>query len=90
MILILKHDLDMVKIYLYAENELPSYGSSKVRARTNRQTHLTEIITYALSAYVDGKKRLLHVSKNLCRHSGSMTLIILHSNCFDLNVHALK
>ena len=32
MTLILKLDLDMVKMYLYAENEVPSYSSSKVIA----------------------------------------------------------
>ena len=30
--LILKTDLDMVKMYLYAENELPSYSNSQVIA----------------------------------------------------------
>ena len=32
MTLILKLDPDMVKMYLYAEDEVPSYSSSKVRA----------------------------------------------------------
>ena len=40
MTLIRKLDLDMVKMYLYAKNEIPSYGSSKVIARTDRQTQL--------------------------------------------------
>ena len=48
--LILKLDLDMVKMCLYAENEIPSHSGSKVIAQTDRhtdrQTDLTEIITY--------------------------------------------
>ena len=36
--LILKVDLDMVKMYLYTENEVPSYSSSKVIAWTDTQT----------------------------------------------------
>ena len=32
MTLILKLDLDMVKMYLYTEDEVPSYSSSKVIA----------------------------------------------------------
>ena len=38
MILILKLDLDMVKMYLYNEDEVPSYSSSKVIAWTDTQT----------------------------------------------------
>ena len=38
MTLILKLDLDMVKTYLYTENEVPSYSGSKVIAWTDRQT----------------------------------------------------
>ena len=37
MTLILKFDLDMVKMYLYTENEVPGFSSSKVIAWT--QTH---------------------------------------------------
>ena len=52
-----KFGLHMVKIYLYTENEIPCYSSSKVIAQTDRQidgqtdtqtdkqTHLTDIIT---------------------------------------------
>ena len=39
MILILKLDPDMVKMYLYAENELPNFWGSKVAAQTGRHTH---------------------------------------------------
>ena len=54
MTLILKFDLNMVKKYLCAENEVPIYSGSKVIAWTgrhrDRQTHTqidrTEIITY--------------------------------------------
>ena len=61
MTLILKLDLDMVKMYLYTEDEVPSYGSSKVIAwtdtqidrHTDRQTDLSEIITYP---HADGNK----------------------------------
>ena len=60
MTLILKLDLDMVKMYLYTEDEVPSYSSSKVIAWTDTQTHrhtdrqtdLSEIITYP---HADGK-----------------------------------
>ena len=38
MTLILKHDLDTVKMYLYAVNEVLSYCSSKVIAWTDRHT----------------------------------------------------
>ena len=50
MTLILKPDLDMIKMYLYTKNDVPSFSSSKVIAwtdtQTDRQTDLTEIITY--------------------------------------------
>ena len=54
MIFILKLDLDMVQMYLYTENEIPSYNGSKVVAwtdghtetQTDTQTDLIEIITY--------------------------------------------
>ena len=62
MTLIFKLDLNIVKLYLYTKNEVPSYSSSKVIALTDRrtetqtdrqpqrqthnQTQLTEIITY--------------------------------------------
>ena len=38
MTLKLKIALDIIKLYQYAENKLPSYGSSKVTAQTDRQT----------------------------------------------------
>ena len=40
MTLIFKLDLDMVKMYLHAENEVPSYSGSKVIAWTDRQTQV--------------------------------------------------
>ena len=46
MTLILKLDLDMVKMYPYTKNEIPSYSSSKVIAQTDTQTDSTEIIAY--------------------------------------------
>ena len=39
MTLVLKLDLDMVKMYLHTQNEVPSYSISKVIAWTDRQTH---------------------------------------------------
>ena len=45
MILVLKLDLDMVKMYLHTKIEVPSYSSSKVVAWTDRQTDPSEIIT---------------------------------------------
>ena len=38
--LILKLDLDMVKMYLHNKNKVPSYSGSKVIARTDRQTRM--------------------------------------------------
>ena len=46
MTLILKLDLDMVKMYLYTKYEVPSFSGSKVIAWTDTQTDSTEIITY--------------------------------------------
>ena len=50
MTLILKFDLDMVTMYLYAENKVPSCNILKDIAWTDThrqiQTDLTEIITY--------------------------------------------
>ena len=51
MSLILKLDLNIIKTYLYTENELLGCSISKVIARPDKQTDMTEIITYA-----DGKK----------------------------------
>ena len=74
MTLILKPYLDMVKIYLYFENEIPSYSSSKVRAKTDRhtgrQTDPTEIITHPHKRMVNSHKILsppLKKDKNLNR-----------------------
>ena len=39
MTLILKFDLDMVKMYLHTKNEVSMLRGSKVIARTDRQTH---------------------------------------------------
>ena len=38
MTLILKLDLDMVKMYLHTENDIPSFNGSKIIAWTDRQT----------------------------------------------------
>ena len=51
MTLILKLDLDMVKMYLYIKNEVPSISHSKLQpeqthGQTDRHTDPTEIITY--------------------------------------------
>ena len=53
MILILRHNLDMVKMYLYIENELPTICSSNVTAWTDRQTDRPEW-NYYLFTYTDG------------------------------------
>ena len=42
MTLVLKLDLDMVKMYLRTKNEVPSCSSSKVIASTDRQTDRLE------------------------------------------------
>ena len=64
MTLILKLDLDVVKMYLYTEDEVPSYSILKVIAwtdtQTHRQTDLSEIITYP---HADGNK---HVTLHHC------------------------
>ena len=65
MTLILKLDVDMVKMYLYAEDEVSSYSRLKVIAwtdtqtdtQTDRQTDLSEIITYP---HADGNERKQH------------------------------
>ena len=58
MTMILKLNLDMLKMCLHAENELPSSCGSKVTARTDRhmdmQTDKPDW-NYYLSAYADGK-----------------------------------
>ena len=50
MTLVLKFDLDIVKIYVCTENEVLSFSGSKVvtltNTQTDTQTNLTEIITY--------------------------------------------
>ena len=71
MTLILKLDLDMVKMCLYAKNELPSSNGSKVTVHTDTWTHRqlrhTDTQTdrpdwnYYLSAYADGKKYSLWI-----------------------------
>ena len=38
MTLILKNELDVVKMYLYTENKVPNCSSSKVKAWTDTQT----------------------------------------------------
>ena len=57
MILVLKLDLDMIKMYHYTENQILNYGGSKVITRTDRhtdrQTDPTEIITYSHTRMVN-------------------------------------
>ena len=63
MTLILKFDLDMVKMFLYTKYEVTSYSSSKVIAWTDTQidtqTDLCEIITYP---HTDGKNLLFRTT----------------------------
>ena len=40
MTLILKLDLDVIKMYLYFKNKLPSYSISNIMAQTDRHTHI--------------------------------------------------
>ena len=47
MTLILKPDLDMVKMDLHAKNEGPSYSCSNIIAWTDRQTHTHAKHTHA-------------------------------------------
>ena len=55
MTLILKvNNLDMVKMYLYAKNEIPSCSGSQVIAQTDRHTDRLNW-NYYLSAYMDDK-----------------------------------
>ena len=46
MTLILKLDLNTVKLYLHTQNEVPMWSSLKVLAWTDGQTDMTENITY--------------------------------------------
>ena len=68
MTLILKHDLHMVMMYLYAENEVPSYSISKVIAWTvryiDRDTHRLDWNNY-LFAYVNGNYSKQHLQFSL-------------------------
>ena len=59
MTLILKLDLEMVKMYLYSENEIPSYSSSKVIIWTDRPDW-----NYYLSAHADGNNVWLIASEH--------------------------
>ena len=63
MTLVLKFDLDMVKMYLHTKNEVPSYSSSKVIAWTDRQTR----VKLLPSAYADGENmNNIHVQELRC------------------------
>ena len=55
MTLILNLDLDMVKMYLYAKNEITNYSGSKV-IQTDRPNW-----DYYLSTYADGNKHILDI-----------------------------
>ena len=46
MTFILKHDLDMVKMYLYTEDEFPVFIEKLQPEQTVRQTDPTEIIAH--------------------------------------------
>ena len=48
MTLVLKLDLDIIKMYVCAKNEVPSFSSSKDIIWTDTQTDSTEIITYRI------------------------------------------
>ena len=65
MTLILKLDLDMAKMHLYTENEIPSYSGSKVIAQTDThiQTDLTETITYLHARMVVIFHRICRICK---------------------------
>ena len=61
MTLILKFDLDIFKMYLYAKNELPSSCGSKVTAQTDTHKHRqTDTLTHRqISIYsIDNNTRL--------------------------------
>ena len=45
MTLVLKHNLDIVKMYVYTKNEAPTFNGSKV-TDSYKQTDSTKIITY--------------------------------------------
>ena len=52
MTLVLKLDLDIIKMYVYTKNEVPTFSDSKVIIRidtqTDTHTDLIEMITYRL------------------------------------------
>ena len=51
MTLVLKFDLDIVKMYVCTKNEVPTFNSFKVIIWTDRETDLTEIITYRICGW---------------------------------------
>ena len=64
MTLVLKLDLDMVKMYLHTKNEVPSYSGSKVYSlnrQTDRQTDIQTHTHTDRQTYADGK----HFAMNL-------------------------
>ena len=44
MTLVLKLDLDIVKMYVYSENEVPSFGSSNIVGWVDTSADLTELL----------------------------------------------
>ena len=62
MTLVLKHNLNIVKMYVYTENEAPTFNGSKLTAWTDTQTHKQTHRqmhrldwNYYLSVYADSK-----------------------------------
>ena len=53
MTLILKLDLDMVKMYLHTENEVSRGQGVSEKTETDRQTDMTENITYSHTQVVN-------------------------------------
>ena len=78
----LKHDLDMVKVYVYIENEVPRYSCSPDR-QTHRETDPTEFITFPHARMVTRVKCKVSISLNRYLQELFVDLSIQDSNCLD-------
>ena len=66
MTLLLKVDLDIVKMYLCTENEIPSFSGSKVTSRTERNTDTQKkLLPIRIRGWLHGMTNLLQESGNI-------------------------
>ena len=64
MTLIYELDLDIMEMYLYAKNEVPSSKHSKVIARTHTHTHTHTLLKTLSSAFAGGNNNDNNNNKN--------------------------